>query len=61
MTMLDFTPAAFAETGEVAAIKAVVDAQGTENLGKAEKYLHELAKVRYQCLHSEWNTDYSPI
>jgi hypothetical protein len=45
MTMLDFAPATFAETGEVAAIKAIVDTQGTDNLGKAEKYLHELAKV----------------
>ena len=45
MTMLDFTPASFAETGEVEAIKAVVSTQGTEKLGKAERYLHELAKV----------------
>ncbi|CAE7555784.1 unnamed protein product, partial [Symbiodinium microadriaticum] len=51
MTMLDFTPASFADTGEVEAIKAVINSQGMDKLGKAERYLHELAKVR--CIASD--------
>mmetsp|Transcript_4831 Transcript_4831/g.7348 ORF Transcript_4831/g.7348 Transcript_4831/m.7348 type:complete len:1311 (+) Transcript_4831:91-4023(+) len=45
MTMLDFTPATFADTGEVAAIKTAVETHGIDKLGKAERYLHEIAKV----------------
>lgn len=46
-TMLDYTPAAFAETGEVESIKTAVATHGIDKLGKAERYLFELSKVPY--------------
>lgn len=43
--MLDFTPAAFTEGGEVESIKTAVNSHGLDKLGKAERYLYELSKV----------------
>jgi hypothetical protein len=48
-TMLEYTPASFADSGEVEGIRAVVARDGVGKLGKAEAYLHELAKVRRGC------------
>jgi hypothetical protein len=44
-TMLDYTPASFADTGEIEGVRAVVAKDGIDKLGKAEAYLYELAKV----------------
>jgi hypothetical protein len=44
-TMLEFTPLAFADTGEVEAIRTAANTHGIEKLGKAERYLLELSKV----------------
>lgn len=44
-TMLDYTPAAFAETGEVESIKTAIATHGIDKLGKAERYLFELSKA----------------
>ena len=44
-TMLEYTPASFADTGEMRRIEETVAKDGIEKLGKAEAYLYELSKV----------------
>ena len=51
-TMLEFTPASFADTGEVEAVRVAAKTHGIEKLGKAERYLLELSKVPSSPSHS---------
>jgi hypothetical protein len=43
--MIEFAPSTFNEGGEINLITAAVKEKGIEKLGRAERYLYEMAQV----------------